>query len=264
MADRALWLNPKTNTFQEIETQDISLGQFSSTAYFKCINPNCKVRMSLRNSAQGGFNFSSYRNQASFHIDANSCIRNSLVFTASDYSEQRFNRERFFDNLINGTSNSPAGRANKSSSVDNVIQTNPRRAIRGLSSFYRMVISKNRADMYNNYRIGDMFCDTENYQEFIDNPNGYRVLECSYYYDFYKEKAFCLNFPMDSRMSGGKHVRIDIEDRNYFFEIRKLLKDSRHIEPLIIAGLWEKCDDSSIYIATCKIKSRRQIAYIKA
>ncbi len=265
MADRARWFNISTRSYENVTVNDISIKHFTKNDKFKCINPACNVEMNLRNSSNGGFAFSSYPGQARNHVDLTNCIRSSLAFQSAKYCERKFYFNDFVQNLLYDNSSSPSGRAKKSTKSNKTISNDPRPALRGLSSFYRMVASKNKDDVYNGQRIGDMFCDSENFNDFAMNPIGYKVLECSYYHPIYREKAFILNFPIDNRPYNGSTVKIIVKDRDYFNKlVNDVFNSSRHIEPLIIAGEWIRNDiPNAGYIAYCVIYSKRQLAYLK-
>ena len=265
MADRARWFNTKTGLYEIVTVDDVSIKHFTKNDKFKCINPTCNVDMNLRNSSKGGFAFSSYPGQAKNHVDLTNCIRNSLTFQSAKYCEGKFFFNEFVQKLLYDRSSSPSGRAQKSTKSNKTINNDPRPALRGLSSFYRMVASKSKNDIYNGQRVGDMFYDSENYNEFVMNPTGYKVLECSYYHPIYKEKAFIINFPIDNRHFNGSTVKIIIKNREYFNKLaNEIFSGSKHIEPLVIAGEWIRNDiPNSGYIAYCVISSERQLAYLK-
>ena len=265
MADKARWFNTKTGLYEIVRVDDLSIKQFSKSDRFKCINPNCNVDMNVRNSSNGGFAFSSYPGQARNHVDFINCIRSSLVFNSSNYCEGKFDFNNFIGKLMCENSSSPSGKSSHSHTKTSIISNDPRPAIRGLSTFYKMICQKDKNDLYNNIRIGDMFCDTDNYSEFAYNPIGFKDLECSYYCPVKWEQAFYLNFPLDNRLFNQTCVKIIITDRTLFFHLKDdVFKNSHHIEPLIVAGEWIRNDiPNSKYIASCTIYNNRQIAYLK-
>lgn len=265
MPDKARWYNPKKHDYEEISVDDITVNTFSGQNEFRCVNPNCSVKMLLRNSPNGGFSFASFPNQASHHIDVVKCVRNSLVFDATRYCEAKFNFSSFIQGLCKDKSQSPSGRASHSSSNVPVIKNDSRPAVRGLPSFYRLICNKSKSETYNGFCIGDMFCDSENFASFESNPMGDRVLECSYYKPVPYEQAFYLNFPIDNRPFNGTLVKIKIKDRSYFFELKdKTFRNSHHVEPLIVAGEWIRTDVPNLKcISYCNITNKRQLAFLK-
>ncbi len=190
------------------------------------------------------------------HI-SNKCIKNSIIFDASKYAENRFDINFAFDSMLGKRPSTERGTTGtKTGSVGGSRQLR----IHTLPKLYAMCISKDKTDNYNGILIDEILVDNENFDKYSGGIKGNRIVETSKYHKAKDELAFIMNYPAGN-FGTGSWVKIIFEDTQMFWNQYNKLKNSNHIEPIIIAGNWETISGNPEFHSQCVIHSESQIYY---
>lgn len=257
MADRARYYDESTRTWVPITASKATIKHTNKNMRYKCVNPLCNVDMCLKNiSDVEKATFAAFPKQVKNHVSTE-CIRGGIQFTESKYAENKFVFSNFMQGLMQDSETSFANKKPKSTIITAVSENPP---IRGLLTAYKMCVTVGTDGYYNNISINDIFAGESNYETYAAGFTGYKIVECSFYYDVHEQMSFILNYPI---FNGNRrqYVKINIENRNLFFELRKKLMDSTtHREPIVVAGEWTVSEHKDC-CAECLIKSKKQIAF---
>lgn len=255
MSKSAMKYNIETGLYEKKEAKDCGINDVGQR--FKCCTEGCPAIMVLYSASQTrAAHFKSKDKKQ--HISVK-CVRNSITFNQSEYDESKFDLNFAFDSMMGNTSH--INRGNTGSRRGSVGGSKHLR-ICTLPVLYAMCISRNKNDTYNGILINDLLVDAENSEEYKEGIEGYKIVETSYYHKIKDEFALRMNYPINNR-GINSWVKISFNDRKLFWEQYDKLKDSMHIEPIIIAGDWKKVDDNSKYHSECIIYNEKQIHYVK-
>lgn len=223
----------------------------------QCCTPGCKAEMTLISASQTKAAYFRSKDKKK-HISVN-CVKNSIIFNPSDYNEDKFDLDFAFNSMMKR--NAGVGMGTKGTRTGSVGGGKDLR-LHTLPMIYAMCISKKKDDYYNTTKIDDIFADTENFSRYEHGINGSKIVETSFYHPYFKEKAIRLNFPINNT-GIESWVRIVFEEKELFEKIYAKLKNSLHIEPIIVAGNWNVVEGNSEYQNECIITSEKQIHFPK-
>ena len=105
-----------------------------------------------------------------------------------------------------------------------------------------------------------LLADDENFDKYSSGIKGNRIVETSKYHKVQGEFAFIMNYPAGN-FGTGSWVKIIFEDIQMFWNQFNKLKNSNHIESIIIAGEWELAAENPEFHSQCVIHSESQIYY---
>lgn len=257
MADLARYYDTSTNTWITITASEATIKHAGKNMQYKCRNPLCNVDMCLKNVSDAKkAMFAAFPKQVKNHVSTE-CIRSGIQFTKSKYAEYKFVFSEFMQGLMQEDETS---RISKKPSSNSTIPVSKNPPIRGLLTAYKMCVTLGADGHYNNISINDIFAGETNYKTYSAGFTGYKIVECSFYYDVHEQMSFILNYPI---FNGNRrqYVKINIENRNLFFELRKkLIASTTHREPIVVAGEWTVSDYKDC-CAECLIKNKKQIAF---
>lgn len=228
---------------------------------FFCCTKNCMAEMILCKHGTGEAYFKS--KNILDHL-SNKCIKNSIVFKESSYNENLFDKDYAFESILGiKHSSKPISRGNTGSRKGNIGGSRNCR-IHTLPLLYAMCLSKGKAGNYNGVSIDDMLADDENYNRYKNGITGYKIVETSKYYEIEKDFSFMMNYPADNRVIGnGSWVKVTFDSKALFEKYVDQLKNSSHIEPVIIAGDWKLAKSGSKHHSECIIHKASQIYFAK-
>lgn len=227
---------------------------------FYCVTEDCKAEMTIVN--QGNIEEAYFRRKPSSpaHISVK-CVRCGITFDKTKYDEKRFSTTGLFDWLFSPPVDSRKGKTG--------IKTGKRGGVtiglRSLGNVYRLCVSMNKSETYNGVLIDDIFADYDNATRYMNNLEGNLIIEVTYYCKLHKERALLFNYPSDFTTTHNI-VRVNFEDEQTFWDYYNKLeknKKTKHTEPIVIAGNWEKVEANLSYQAQCTIVSTRQIYFPK-
>lgn len=242
-----------------IDANDVEV--FTQKPKFYCCTKNCNAEMVLCKHGTGAAYFKSKRK--SDHLN-NKCIKYSIKFKASSYNEKLFDLNFAFEsmlglnhsikNIIRGNTGTQTGTVGGSKNC----------RIHTLLILYAMCLSKGKTGSYNGILIDNILADDDNYNRYKNGITGYKIVETSKYYENKSELSFMMNYPADNREVGkGSWVKIKFDSKALFEKHVDKLKNSSHIEPVIIAGNWEIAPNGSKHHSECIIHKASQLYYAK-
>lgn len=241
-----------------VKACDVSADEQHDTFY--CITANCKAEMTIVN--QGNIEEAFFRRKPSSppHISAR-CVRCGITFDKTKYDEKRFSKTGLFNWLFSPPVDSHKGKTGTKTGKKGGTTI----GFRSLGNVYRLCASMSKSESYNGVLIDDLFADYDNATRYMNNLEGNLIVEVTYYCKLYKEKALLFNYPSDFTTTHSI-VKVNFEDEqtfwNYYNKLEKN-KKTKHTEPIIIAGTWEKVESNPEYQAQCTIISTRQIYFPK-
>lgn len=243
---------------EPILATDVGIEQLNNR--FICCTKNCNAQMLLVGAGTSRAYFRS--KDITEHISAE-CIKNSIIFHESDYAEDRFDLDYVFDSMSGrnksirhidrGTTGSKQGKVGGSKNL----------RIHTLPVLYAMCLRVGKENRYNNILIDDLLVDNQNYERYSHGINGKRIVETSKYHKVKGEWAFLMNYPCDNRGTANSWVKIIFKSEALFWSQYNKLKNSSHLEPIIVAGEWENAPEGAEYHSQCTIYSDEQIYYAK-
>ena len=214
-----------------IDANDVEV--FTQKPKFYCCTKNCNAEMVLCKHGTGAAYFKSKRK--SDHLN-NKCIKYSIK------------------NIIMGNTGTQTGTVGGSKNC----------RIHTLLILYAMCLSKGKTGSYNGILIDNILADDDNYNRYKNGITGYKIVETSKYYENKSELSFMMNYPADNREVGkGSWVKIKFDSKALFEKHVDKLKNSSHIEPVIIAGNWEIAPNGSKHHSECIIHKASQLYYAK-
>ena len=224
---------------------------------FVCCTDACNAEMILVGAGTGAAYFRSKRK--SDHI-SNTCIKNSISFDDSKYNEAKFDLLFAFESML-GKNHSikPINRGGKGTKQENV-GGNKNLRIHTLPLLYAMCLSRGKSSNYNGILINDLLADNENFAKYSKGIDGYKLVETSKYHKVQDEFAFLMNYPAENR-GINSWVKIIFDSEKIFWNQYNKLKNSNHIEPIIIAGEWEIVPSNTAFHSQCIIHKESQIYY---
>lgn len=228
---------------------------FTKKPKFFCCTNDCMTEMILYKHGTGNAYFKSKHKLD--HI-SNKCIKNSIVFKESDYNENLFNKDFAFESMLGIKHSAKIVRGNTGTRKGTVGGSKNCR-IHTLPLLYAMCLSKGKNGYYNGNSIDDILADDENYNRYKNGITGYKIVETSKYYELENEPSFMMNYPADNRKVGkGSWVKITFDSKALFEKHVNKLKNSSHIEPVIIAGDWKIAPSDSKHHSECIIHKNRR------
>lgn len=256
MANKARYYKDK-DTYVTVTAREAAVLKNHSTINFLCANPNCNVRMALKNSDHPEIaNFASFPKQASKHNGV-MCTKSGLFFNKHKYSDALFKKTQFFSDILEPVISPSKAPYNSASEhhVNNKAQTPPK----NIKQLYPLLATSLKTDTYGDAKIGDYYIDTENYND--SKPiNGSFILETSFYKYDSTENSVTLNFPIHSMKH--THVKVIFDDDEMFSNFISKIRYSTHTEIIPIGGIWKSTDKDDPF-SICHIKSQRQFAIFK-
>lgn len=249
-----------------ISAKDVTIAQ--KNCKFYCATPNCKVKMNLVDS--GNVKAAFFRSENHAHHISSKCTKSSITFNESKYDETRFNLNHAFVTILGLKGKQAQYRRNAGTAGTNhsVVGGNKHLPISRLPSLYKMCISKGKSSFYNGYSINKILVDDENYEYYRYNNNlsGFKLVETSYFHIHYDESKnsyeMIMNYPSDN-IGKNSWIKLIFTDKKLYFDYYKKFKDTTHVEPIIIAGKWDKTDKNDKCFSFCKITRSSQIYIVK-
>lgn len=226
---------------------------------FYCCTSGCSAEMILCKPGTGEAYFKSKHRRD--HISPE-CIKSSIKFNPDKYDESLFDLDFAFESMLGlKHTNNRINRGNTGTRQGKV-GNNRKLRMCTLPNIYAMCILKAKTDNYNGFIIDDMYADTENFSRYSNGIQGFKIVETSFYYYNDNENSFMLNYPINNR-GISSWVKIIFEDKDLYFEQKRKMYGSMHIEPFIVAGDWRLSPNGSKHHSECIIHKRRQICYVE-
>ena len=227
---------------------------------FYCNNDNCDAEMVIVSMGEATAHFRS--KSASAH-KFTSCLRNDINFESDKYDKNLFSFNKFKDKMLNQDEvNIHEGQGGGGS-----IGNNKRIAPYTLKSIYAAYLESlvSGDDSFGDSCFSDFMRCKENYLDFISNPDGFYIVEGSYFYKIPNENAFVLNVPMFTPGVTTYHVRVNFandKDASRFAKHHFKLGKKKYMSIVLIASEWHQVNGSPDYMAECTISKTSQHKYI--
>lgn len=251
---RKAYMNNKNGN--PVDANDVAVHERNNT--FFCCTENCNAEMILVAPGTGDAYF---RSKHKLDHISNKCIKNLILFNESSYRESRFNMDFAFESMLGLNHTIQGVDRGTTGTRQGAKGGSDRLRIHTLPALYAMCLSRGKNGTYNEVSINDILADDENVDKYSQELKGYHIVETSKYYKVEGEYAFIMNYPAGK--FGENHVKIIFENKKMFWKQYEKLKDSNHMEPVIIAGDWEPTPNETDYHSQCVIHRERQIYYAK-
>lgn len=256
MAKEAIMEYPDGHVVK-IEACDVTLGQMNNK--FSCATPNCNVKMFLVND--GDIERAYFRSKDHPHHISLQCTKSSITFFDLKYDESKFDKDSLFEHIL-GLKNTKKVHRDTIKKNKSIVGENKHLSIRSLGTLYQMCMTRKKTDHYNHVLIDDILADDENFDHYFLNITGYKLVETSFFhieYDINKNKyEMYMNYPCNN-IGKNSWVKLIFTDKKMFFDYYKKFKDTKHIEPIIIAGDWINVKNDPKCFASCIINKTSQI-----
>lgn len=231
---------------------------------FFCTTPGCKAEMVFCN---GGTQHDAYFRSKNINAHIGSeCIKKTISFDKSAYDESSFDLDFAFASILGLN----PGRINACSSYSTKnLQVGQGRhnRVHTLPLLYSLCLSLGKKGLYNGYPIDDILADNENFDRYSGKIEGYKLVETSYYKKVYNELSFLMNYPSNNMNPPFRNhwVKITFHSslKNFYWDTYKKLKQSSHLEPIIVAGLWTMAPPNAKYQSECVITGKNQLYWAK-
>lgn len=254
---RYAYMHDKTG--QPIDANDVPIS--SVRPKFFCCTKNCDAEMILYKPGTNNAYFASKHKKD--HVSS-MCIKNSIIFKESTYNESLFDKDFAFECML-GLAN-PAKKIIRgmTGTQTGTVGGSKNNRIHTLASLYAMCLSRGKNGNYNGIPINDILADNENYNMYQNGITGYKIVETSKYYEITRDLSFMMNYPADNRVIGQRSwVKITFDLEELFDAHFSKLKNSNHIEPVIIAGDWKAAPNNAKHHSECVIHAESQVYYAK-
>ena len=221
---------------------------------FYCKTLGCKTRMTLVNAANPENAYFRKIPSSPDHLSV-LCSADGF-FEPTKYEENRFNFEDLADKIMSEMSDK---RIHGSSSVE-LHGGGGRKSISTVKQIYLMC---RKYTEYNGIKTNGILADERNFEQNKNTITGKKIVQCTYYHKVYNEFSLIMNYP-SFPYKNGKHIRIDFEDENLFWEFYRKVKPSNHKELILILGDWKTEKIRDEYIARCTVYRKRQYSFLKS
>lgn len=235
-----------------LKAKNAAINHINKTFY--CKTPGCKTRMTLVNAADPENAYFRKIPSSPDHLSV-LCSADG-VFEPTKYEENRFNFEDLADKIMSEISDK---RIHGSSSVE-LHGGGGRKSISTVKQIYLMC---RKYTEYNGIKTNEILADERNFEQNKNTITGKKIVQCTYYHKVYNEFSLIMNYP-SFPYKNGKHIRIDFEDENLFWEFYRKVKPSNHKELILILGDWKTEKTRDEYIARCTVYRKRQYSFLKS
>lgn len=235
-----------------LKAKDAAINHINKTFY--CKTPGCKTCMTLVDAANPEHAYFRKIPSSPDHISI-FCSADG-VFKLTEYEENKFNFEDLADKIMSGPN-------------DKRVHRSGNREVRGggekksISTVKQIYLMCRKCDEYNGIKTNNILADERNFEENKNIILGKKIVQCTYYHKVYNEFSFIMNYP-SFPYKNGKHIRIDFEDSNLFWEFYNKVKSSNHKELILILGNWKTGRIGDEYIARCTIYKKKQYSFLKS
>lgn len=224
---------------------------------FYCSTPGCRARMTHCNGGSGDDYFRSLN--INEHISPN-CIKKSVIFKHSEYDENRFDLKFAFESMLSIPHNVHQHRTKNTN--PKTIGGGRHNRIHTLPLLYALCLHVGKSGTYNGFLIDDILADDENYERYSKGIEGYKLVETSMFHKVKNEYAIILNYPCDNR-NRDSWVRVNFENVDLFWTVYNRMKNSSHLQPIIISGDWFSPENKTTeHHSECNIISNKQIYWV--
>ncbi len=223
---------------------------------FYCNNEGCSAEMYIVSMGSPSAHFKS---KAKREHRFTKCIRSDVIYNTDKYDNNLFQYDTFKIRMLKSSEKKNHDKHNFS------VGSGSRIAPHTLKSLYASYI--NSLDSGND-AIGDsnfshFMCCRENCDIFLSNPNGFFVVETSFYHKVKDELAFILNVPIYEPNRRNAHIKVVFNNETDFCKVYKHYRSLKNYYKSIflVAGEFKSVDNQN-YIAECTIYKSSQHAYI--
>lgn len=227
---------------------------------FFCDNNGCDASMIIVSMGDASAHFRSKSKLAhKFPI----CVRNDIEFDSDKYNKDLFKLNDFKNNLLNV---GEGLNIHKGTGGGGRVGTGSKIAPNTLKEIYAAYIESlsSGEDTIGDCKYSDFMRCKENYTEFLSNPNGFFIVETSYYHKIKEEHAIIFNVPVFEPKNPVYHVKVSFTNADDFWNVynhhKKLKKP--YLSIMLIAAEWVATKNNLDYIAECKVTKSSQHAYI--
>lgn len=235
-----------------LKAKNAAINHINKTFYCKTLG--CKTRMTLVNAANPENAYFRKIPSSPDHLSV-LCSADGF-FEPTKYEENRFNFEDLADKIMSEMSDK---RIHGSSSVE-LHGGGGRKSISTVKQIYLMC---RKYTEYNGIKTNGILADERNFEQNKNTITGKKIVQCTYYHKVYNEFSLIMNYP-SFPYKNGKHIRIDFEDENLFWEFYRKVKPSNHKELILILGDWKTEKIRDEYIARCTVYRKRQYSFLKS
>lgn len=235
-----------------LKAKNAAINHINKTFYCKTLG--CKTRMTLVNAANSENAYFRKIPSSPDHLSV-LCSADGF-FEPTKYEENRFNFEDLADKIMSEMSDK---RIHGSSSVE-LHGGGGRKSISTVKQIYLMC---RKYTEYNGIKTNGILADERNFEQNKNTITGKKIVQCTYYHKVYNEFSLIMNYP-SFPYKNGKHIRIDFEDENLFWEFYRKVKPSNHKELILILGDWKTEKIRDEYIARCTVYRKRQYSFLKS
>lgn len=225
---------------------------------FFCRTKECTAKMILVSRMTDRAHFRSHR-IGDHKFDK--CIVDSLNFDKSAYSEEAFDLDYAIEYIVGQGKSINIHNNNRVERRTNVRDINiggsSNMPIRTLKELYAQCLDTGVGGTYGGVAVNDMLACRRNFEIHRNGFEGFKIVEVTYYKKVYNEPALLFNYPYYDR-GVNTVVRVNFLDSQKAWNYYNKFKGSNHREPMVIAGIWEKCNNSEA-ICECVFYRRNQL-----
>ena len=232
-----------------------------SKVSFYCDNEGCSARMSIVSMGSPSAHFRSVSRADHAYAE---CLRNDVLYNKDIYDNKRFKYSDFKERIMHGADSSrehghvdgKGGRVGSGSRI-------PPMTLKAVYAAYIDSLSDPNAPIGDS-RFQDFMRCKENYADFILNPEGFFVVETTFYHKVKDETAFILNIPMFKKGEVCHHIKASFADKIDFRRVYNHYVNAKpaYLNIMLVANEWVRVEDNPDYIAECTITKSSQHTYI--
>mgnify|MGYP005749869503 CR=1 FL=1 len=235
-----------------LKAKDAAINHINQVFY--CKTPGCKTLMTLVDAANPEHAY--FRKIPSSPDHLSILCSADGVFEPTKYEENKFDFEDLADKIMSEITDK---RIRRSGGIE-VHGGGGKKSISTVKQIYLMC---RKYAEYNGIKTNKILADERNFEENKNSISGKKIVQCTYYRKVHDEFSFIMNYP-SFPYKNGKHIRIDFEDRDLFWEFYNKVKPSNHKELILILGDWKTGKIGDEYIARCTIYRKMQYSFLKS
>ena len=228
---------------------------------FYCNNEGCTAKMIIVSLGNSSAHFRSFRRADHAYAE---CLRNDVIYDTDTYDNDKFVYDEFRDRIMRGTNSKRehghfGGKGGKVGTGSRI----PPMTLKAIYASYIDALSNQNTSIGDSEYKVFMRCK-ENYMDFVMNPEGFFVVETTFFHKVKDELAFILNVPMYKNGEKCFHVKVNFRDKADFWRVYKHYINTKpaYLNIMLVANEWKKVDNNSDYFAECTITKSSQHAYI--
>lgn len=224
--------------------------------HYYCNTKGCTAEMIIVSMGNADAHFRSKHVKDHKYSD---CVRNSIVFNPDKYDKNLFSLNSFKSRILGLTQSLNIHRGKGGGGK---IGSSSKIAPNTLKSIYAAYLSslESEDDTFGDCKFSDFMRCKENYKDFVANPDGFYIVEGTYYFADTDKGYLLINIPDFVYGVTTAHARVNFSNLHELERLNNYIcsLDKKYHCKILVAAEWTKTTVSAKYMAECMVTKRTQ------